>query len=69
MLVPVGIAYAEASGLPGIAGVYATIVTLLAVMPGGVTAAPVSFADTSMLSLGYVARLRARVDSHREMVF
>src|SRR5215472_15797392 len=30
MLVPVGIAYAEASGLPGITGLYATIVTLLA---------------------------------------
>src|SRR6516165_9067372 len=30
MLVPVGIAYAEASGLPGIHGLYATIVPLLA---------------------------------------
>src|SRR5206468_8434854 len=30
MLVPVGIAYAEASGLPGIDGLYATIVPLLA---------------------------------------
>ena len=30
MLVPVGIAYAEASGLPGISGLYATIVPLLA---------------------------------------
>ena len=30
MLVPVGIAYAEASGLPGINGLYATIVPLLA---------------------------------------
>jgi len=30
MLVPVGIAYAEASGLPGICGLYATIVPLLA---------------------------------------
>ena len=30
MLVPVGIAYAEASGLPGIYGLYATIVPLLA---------------------------------------
>ncbi|MCB8820590.1 SulP family inorganic anion transporter [Microvirga rosea] len=29
MLVPVGIAYAEASGLPGICGLYATIVPLL----------------------------------------
>ena len=29
MLVPVGIAYAEASGLPGIYGLYATIVPLL----------------------------------------
>jgi high affinity sulfate transporter 1 len=30
MLVPVGIAYAEASGLPGIIGLYATIVPLIA---------------------------------------
>src|SRR5262245_64855622 len=30
MLVPVGIAYAAASGLPGIHGLYATIVPLLA---------------------------------------
>jgi MFS superfamily sulfate permease-like transporter len=30
MLVPVGIAYAEASGVPGIYGLYATIVPLLA---------------------------------------
>src|SRR5947208_10850264 len=30
MLVPVGIVYAEASGLPGITGLYATIVPLLA---------------------------------------
>src|SRR3981189_234602 len=29
MLVPVGIAYAEASGVPGIYGLYATIVPLL----------------------------------------
>lgn len=30
MLVPVGIAYAVASGLPGIRGLYATIIPLLA---------------------------------------
>jgi MFS superfamily sulfate permease-like transporter len=30
MLVPIGIAYSEASGLPGINGLYATIVPLLA---------------------------------------
>ena len=30
MLVPVGIAYAEASGVPGINGLYATIVPMLA---------------------------------------
>ena len=30
MLVPVGIAYAQASGLPGINGLYATIIPLLA---------------------------------------
>src|SRR5215831_7283027 len=30
MLVPVGIAYAEAAGMPGINGLYATIVPLLA---------------------------------------
>src|SRR5690242_6540283 len=30
MLIPVGIAYAEASGVPGIYGLYATIIPLLA---------------------------------------
>src|ERR1051326_7015703 len=30
MLVPVGIAYAEASGVPGIYGLYATVIPLLA---------------------------------------
>src|SRR6476661_1805901 len=30
MLIPVGIAYAEASGVPGICGLYATIIPLLA---------------------------------------
>ena len=30
MLIPVGIAYAEASGVPGIYGLYATILPLLA---------------------------------------
>src|ERR1700740_85721 len=30
ILVPVGIAYAEASGVPGICGLYATIIPLLA---------------------------------------
>src|ERR1044072_7250166 len=30
MLVPVGVAYAEASGVPGIYGLYATIIPLLA---------------------------------------
>ncbi|BBP97152.1 hypothetical protein BSFA1_22810 [Burkholderia sp. SFA1] len=30
MLVPVGIAYAEASGVPGVCGLYATIVPLIA---------------------------------------
>src|SRR6187399_2517177 len=30
MLIPVGIAYAEASGIPGIYGLYATIIPLLA---------------------------------------
>ena len=30
MLLPVGLAYAQASGLPGICGLYATIVPLLA---------------------------------------
>src|SRR5215468_10492233 len=30
MLVPVGVAYAQASGLPGITGLYATIIPLLA---------------------------------------
>ena len=43
MLVPVGIAYAEASGLPGINGLYATIVPLLAYARSG--RAAYSFSD------------------------
>ena len=48
MLVPVGIAYATASGLPGIYGLYATIVPLLA------------YADALMFFLKPAPRLSAR---------
>jgi MFS superfamily sulfate permease-like transporter len=81
MLVPVGIAYAEASGLPGIYGLYATIVPLLAYALFGpsrilvlgpdsalAAVALVSFADTSVLSRAYAARIGSPVDPNQEMV-
>src|SRR5499426_950154 len=62
MLVPVGIAYAAASGLPGIYGLYATIVPLLAyalfgpsrilVLGPDSSLAPVILAVVAPLSLG-----------------
>ncbi len=66
MLVPVGIAYAEASGVPGIYGLYATIVPLLAyalfgpsrilVLGPDSTLAPVILATVLPLSGGEVQR-------------
>jgi MFS superfamily sulfate permease-like transporter len=48
MLVPVGIAYAVASGVPGIYGLYATIVPLLAYALFGPSRIPVLGPDSSL---------------------
>jgi len=59
MLVPVGIAYAEASGLPGIYGLYATIVPLLAYALFGPSRILVLGPDSALAAiiLGIVAPL------------
>src|SRR5215471_16975694 len=59
MLVPVGIAYAEASGLPGIHGLYATIVPLLIYALFGPSRIIVLGPDSALaaLILGVVAPL------------
>jgi high affinity sulfate transporter 1 len=59
MLVPVGIAYAEASGLPGIHGLYATIVPLLAYALFGPSRILVLGPDSALAAiiLGVVAPL------------
>jgi high affinity sulfate transporter 1 len=61
MLVPVGIAYAEASGVPGINGLYATIVPLLAYAVFGPSRILVLGPDSSLapLILSIVAPLSA----------
>src|SRR3954467_1023241 len=51
MLVPVGIAYATASGLPGITGLYATIVPLLAYALFGPSRLLVLGPDSSLAAL------------------
>src|SRR5262245_48190834 len=51
MLVPVGIAYAEASGLPGITGLYATIVPLLAYAAFGPSRILVLGPDSSLAAV------------------
>jgi len=51
MLVPVGIAYAEASGVPGIYGLYATIVPLLAYAIFGPSRIMVLGPDSSLAAL------------------
>ncbi len=59
MLVPVGIAYAVASGVPGICGLYATIVPLLAYALFGASRIMVLGPDSSLAAiiLGVVAPL------------
>jgi high affinity sulfate transporter 1 len=59
ILVPVGIAYAEASGVPGICGLYATIVPLLAYALFGPSRILVLGPDSSLAAviLGVVAPL------------
>src|SRR5246500_5136527 len=66
MLVPVGIAYAEASGVPGINGLYATIVPLLAYALFGPSRILVLGPDSSLapLILATIAPL-ATGDPHR----
>lgn len=61
MLVPVGIAYAEASGLPGITGLYATIVPLLAYAVFGPSPILILGPDSALAAviLGVVAPLSA----------
>jgi high affinity sulfate transporter 1 len=61
MLVPVGIAYAEASGLPGIYGLYATITPLLAYALFGPSRILVLGPDSALAAiiLGVVAPLAA----------
>jgi high affinity sulfate transporter 1 len=51
MLVPVGIAYAEASGVPGIYGLYATIVPLLAYAAFGPSRIMVLGPDSSLAAV------------------
>ena len=51
MLVPVGIAYAEASGVPGINGLYATIVPLIAYAVFGPSRIFVLGPDSSLAAL------------------
>jgi high affinity sulfate transporter 1 len=51
MLVPVGIAYAEASGLPGIYGLYATIVPLIAYAVFGPSRILVLGPDSSLAAI------------------
>jgi high affinity sulfate transporter 1 len=69
MLVPVGIAYATASGVPGIYGLYATIVPLLAYALFGPSRIFVLGPDSSLaaLILGVVLPLSAG-DPHRAVV-
>src|SRR5688572_16364345 len=61
MLVPVGIAYAEASGVPGIYGLYATIIPLLAYALFGPSRILVLGPDSSLAAviLAVVAPLAA----------
>src|SRR5262245_29187948 len=51
MLVPVGIAYAEASGVPGIYGLYATVVPLIAYAVFGPSRILVLGPDSSLAPL------------------
>jgi MFS superfamily sulfate permease-like transporter len=51
MLVPVGIAYAEASGLPGISGLYATIIPLMAYAVFGPSRILVLGPDSSLAAI------------------
>jgi high affinity sulfate transporter 1 len=55
-------------GLPAFAVPTVALEDLVPVIVGGVTVALVSFADTSVLSRSYAARMKTRVDPNQEMV-
>jgi high affinity sulfate transporter 1 len=55
-------------GLPGFAVPWIGYSDMIPVLIGGCAVALVSFADTSVLSRAYAARLRAHVDPNQEMV-
>jgi high affinity sulfate transporter 1 len=55
-------------GLPGFVVPWVTSSDLVPVLIGGCAVAMVSFADTSVLSRAYAARLGSRVDPNQEMV-
>jgi len=55
-------------GLPAFAVPTVALDDLVPVIVGGVTVALVSFADTSVLSRSYAARMKIRVDPNQEMV-
>lgn len=55
-------------GLPGLVVPWITSSDLVPVLIGGCAVAMVSFADTSVLSRAYAARLGSRVDPNQEMV-
>jgi high affinity sulfate transporter 1 len=56
------------SGLPSFALPLVAAADLKAIVIGGVAVAMVSFADTSVLSRTYAAKLKTRVDPNQEMV-
>ena len=55
-------------GLPGFAIPWITAADIIPVLIGGCAIALISFADTSVLSRAYAARLRTNVDANQEMV-
>ena len=55
-------------GLPAFAIPWVALDSIVPVLIGGVAVALVSFADTSVLSRAYAARLRQKVDPNQEMI-
>jgi len=64
MLVPVGIAYAVASGVPGIYGLYATIVALLAYALFGPSRILVLGPDSALAEAAFFPTLGAAVSGY-----
>ncbi len=54
-------------GLPGFVFPWVSDIDLVEVLLGGIAVALVSFADTSVLSRSYAARLKMRVNPNQEM--